>query len=161
MVIVTYFFRGYPLYPHRLLFLIGSKGSFICTFTQTAHITAFDGPVVDHWLEWKIAQTANASTILDRFAIQEDPNLYSRMLYCLSYVPPLSYVHVEVLKGILIILLLMFIAILYIASYAMVAPPSVLVITTGRAHPFYNIYVDVKICVHTCIDLYVYRVKAL
>ena len=27
---------------------------------RTAHITAFDGPIVDHWLERKIAQPANA-----------------------------------------------------------------------------------------------------
>ena len=38
---------------------------------RTAQTTAFYGPVVDHWLEWKIAQTTNVS------AMQEDPNLYS------------------------------------------------------------------------------------
>ena len=27
--------RGYPLPPHRLLFSINSKGSFICTISQT------------------------------------------------------------------------------------------------------------------------------
>ena len=27
---------------------------------RTTHTTAFDGPVLAHWLEWKIAQTANA-----------------------------------------------------------------------------------------------------
>ena len=27
--------KGNPLPPHRLLFSINSKGSFICTFTQT------------------------------------------------------------------------------------------------------------------------------
>ena len=32
---------------------------------STAHTTAFDGPVVDHWLEQKIAQTANASAMED------------------------------------------------------------------------------------------------
>ena len=31
---------------------------------RTAHTTAFNGSVVDHWLEWKIAQTANASTLV-------------------------------------------------------------------------------------------------
>ena len=31
--------------------------------------TTFDGPVVDHWLEWKRAQTANASTVQDQSAI--------------------------------------------------------------------------------------------
>ena len=35
MVIVTYLFRGNLLSPHRLLFLIGSKGSFICPLPQT------------------------------------------------------------------------------------------------------------------------------
>ena len=54
---------------------------------RTAHTTAFDGPVVDHWLEWKIAQTANASAMQDRSAMQDDPNRYSWVLYRLSYVP--------------------------------------------------------------------------
>ena len=49
--------------------------------------TAFDGPAVDNWLEWKIAQTANASTMQDRSAMQKDPNLYSYVLYHLSYAP--------------------------------------------------------------------------
>ena len=40
---------------------------------MTAHTTAFDGPVVDHWLEWKIAQTANASALQAR---SDDSNLY-------------------------------------------------------------------------------------
>ena len=84
MVIVTYFFRGNLLSPHRLLFPISNKESFICTFPQTAHTTAFDEPVVDHSLEWKIAQIADAS------AMMEDPNLYSRVFYRLSYVPPPS-----------------------------------------------------------------------
>ena len=44
---------------------------------STAHTTPFDGPVVDHWLERKIAQTANASIMQDRPAMQEDPNLYN------------------------------------------------------------------------------------
>ena len=35
MAVVTYFFRGNLLSPNRLLFLITSKGSFICTFPQT------------------------------------------------------------------------------------------------------------------------------
>ena len=64
VVIVTYFFRGNLLSPHRLHF---PKG-------RVAHTTAFGGQVVDHWLELKIAQSANASTM------QEDPNLYSWML---------------------------------------------------------------------------------
>ena len=32
MVTLTHFLEGNPLPPHRLLFLISSKGSFICTF---------------------------------------------------------------------------------------------------------------------------------
>ena len=35
MAITTYFFKENPLLPHRLLFPISSKGSFICTFPQT------------------------------------------------------------------------------------------------------------------------------
>ena len=30
------------------------------------HTTSFKGPVVDQWLEWKIAQTPNASAVQDR-----------------------------------------------------------------------------------------------
>ena len=50
--------RPNPLPPHGLLFPISSKGSFICTtFTyMIAHTTAFDTPVVEHWLEREIAQ---------------------------------------------------------------------------------------------------------
>ena len=33
---------------------------------RTVHTTAFDKPVVDHWLERKIAQTAAGSTEKDR-----------------------------------------------------------------------------------------------
>ena len=33
--------------------------------------TAFDGPVVDHRPEWKIAQNANASAMQDQSAIQD------------------------------------------------------------------------------------------
>ena len=57
---------------------------------RTAHTTAFIGPVVDHWLERKIAQTGNASAMQDRSAMQEDLNLYSQVLYRLSYFPPLG-----------------------------------------------------------------------
>ena len=58
---------------------------------KTAHNTAFDGPVVDHWLERKMAQTANASAnaMQDRSAMQEDLNHYSWVLYHLSYALPL------------------------------------------------------------------------
>ena len=55
---------------------------------RRAHTAAFDGPVVDHWLEQKKDQTENVSTMQDKSSMQEDPNRYSRMLYRLSYVPP-------------------------------------------------------------------------
>ena len=47
-----------PLPPHRLLFLINSKGSFICTMVtdRIAHTTAFGTPDMEHWLEREIAQ---------------------------------------------------------------------------------------------------------
>ena len=46
-----------------LLFLISHKGSFIYTFPhdRTAHATAFDGQVVDHWLERKIGHLVQVS----------------------------------------------------------------------------------------------------
>ena len=50
---------------------------------RKAHTTAFDGPVVDYWLEWKIAQTANASAVWDR---SDDLKLHKPVLYRLSYV---------------------------------------------------------------------------
>ena len=41
--------KGKPLLPHGLLFLINSKGSFICTrIDRIANITAFVTPVVFH-----------------------------------------------------------------------------------------------------------------
>ena len=49
--------RGNPLPPHELLFLISSKGSFICTISHrfsTYH--GLCGAVVEHWLEREIAQ---------------------------------------------------------------------------------------------------------
>ena len=55
---------------------------------RASHTTAFDGPVEDHCLGQKIAQTANASAMQGRSAMREDPNLYSRVLYQLSYVMP-------------------------------------------------------------------------
>ena len=49
--------RGNPLRPHRLLFLISSKGSFICIIPdRITHTTAFVTPVVEHWVEREIAQ---------------------------------------------------------------------------------------------------------
>ena len=49
--------KGNPLLPHKLLFPISSKGSFICTIPdRITHTTAFVTPVVEHWLEREIAQ---------------------------------------------------------------------------------------------------------
>ena len=46
--------RGNPLPPHGLLFLINSKGSFICPTDRITHTTDFVTPVVEHWLEREI-----------------------------------------------------------------------------------------------------------
>ena len=50
--------RENPLPPlHGLHFPISSKGSFICTVPdRIAHTTAFGTPVMEHWLEFEIAQ---------------------------------------------------------------------------------------------------------
>ena len=45
---------------------------------RTVHTTAFDKPVVDHWLERKIAQTAAGSTDKDR---SDDRPLQRRARY--------------------------------------------------------------------------------
>ena len=50
---------------------------------RTVHTTAFDKPVVDHWLERKIAQTAAGSTEKDR---SDDRPLQRRARYRLSYI---------------------------------------------------------------------------
>ena len=42
------------------------------TIDRTVHDIAFDGSVVDHWLERKIAQTANASAMQAR---SDEPEL--------------------------------------------------------------------------------------
>ena len=51
---------------------------------RTVHTTAFDKPVVDHWLERKIAQTAAVSTEKDR---SDDRPLQRWARYRLSYIP--------------------------------------------------------------------------
>ena len=57
---------------------------------RTAHTTTFEESAVNHWLEWKIAQNANASAMQDRSAMQGDPIIYSTVLCDMSYVPPLT-----------------------------------------------------------------------
>ena len=56
---------------------------------RTVHTTAFDKPVVDHWLERKIAQTAAGSTEKDR---SDDRPLQRRARYRLSYIPLLLFI---------------------------------------------------------------------
>ena len=51
---------------------------------RTVHTTAFDKPVVDHWFERKIAQTAAGSTEKDQ---SDDLPLQRRARYRLSYIP--------------------------------------------------------------------------
>ena len=51
---------------------------------RTVHTTAFDKPVVDHWMERKIAQTAAGSTEKDR---SDNQPLQRRARYRLSYIP--------------------------------------------------------------------------
>ena len=51
---------------------------------RTVHTTGLDKPVVDHWLERKIAQTAAGSTEKDR---SDDRPLQRRARYRLSYIP--------------------------------------------------------------------------
>ena len=55
------------------------------TKDRTAHTTAFHEPVVDHLLNRKIAQTANPPGMQ---AWSDYPNLYSRVLYRLTYILP-------------------------------------------------------------------------
>ena len=44
--------------PHGLLVSISSNEYFMCA-DMMVHITAFNTPVVDHWLEREIAQWVN------------------------------------------------------------------------------------------------------
>ena len=60
--------KGNPLPPHRLLLLINSKGSFICTIPdRITHITAFVTPVVEHWMEREIAEWDADKGLIDIF----------------------------------------------------------------------------------------------
>ena len=83
MVTLTHFLEGNPLPPHK------QQGIFYMHFSidRTVHTTAFDKPVVDHWLERKIAQTAAGSTEKDR---SDDRPLQRRVRYRLSYIPLLA-----------------------------------------------------------------------
>ena len=74
--------RGNPLPPqHELLFLISSKGSFICTTPdRLAHTMAFVTPVMEHWLEW---EWLSGSTMKDR---SNNPLDNERTLLAWSYI---------------------------------------------------------------------------
>ena len=74
--------RGNPLLPHRLLFLIRSKGSLICTIPdRIAHTMTFVTPVVEHWLEREIAQLVHP--MKDR---SDDPSHHERTLLPRNYI---------------------------------------------------------------------------
>ena len=79
----SYSERGNSLPPHRLLFPISSKGSFICTIPtyKIIHTTAFVTPVVEHWLEREIAQLVHPMN--DR---SDDPSHHERTLLPRSYI---------------------------------------------------------------------------
>ena len=67
---------------HEVLFLINSKGSFICTIPdRIAHTTAFVTPVVEHWLEQEIAQWVQPLK-----ARSDDPLHHERTLLPQSYI---------------------------------------------------------------------------
>ena len=74
--------RGNLLPPHGLLFLINSKGSFICTIPDSiAHAMAFVTPVVEHWLEREIAQSVHP--MKDR---SDNPLHHERTFLTWSYI---------------------------------------------------------------------------
>ena len=64
--------------PHRLLFPINRKGSFIRTIPD---MIAFLTPVVEHWLEREIAQWVHS--MKDR---SDDPTHHERTLLQRSYI---------------------------------------------------------------------------
>ena len=68
----------------RLVFFDKQQGIFYMHFSidRTVHTTAFDEPVVDHWLERKIAHAAAWSTEKDR---SDDRTLQRRARYALGY----------------------------------------------------------------------------
>ena len=83
--------RGNPLLPHGLLFLISSKGSFICIIPdRIIHTTAFFIPVVEHWVERGIAQWVHP--MKDR---SDDPLHHVQTLLTRSYISLLSVYRLE------------------------------------------------------------------
>ena len=51
--------RGNPLLPHGLLFPIGSKGSLSSHREDNTYHSLWYTPVVEHWLERKIATSCS------------------------------------------------------------------------------------------------------
>ena len=84
MVTLIHFLEGNLLPPHTLF--DKQQGIFYMHFSidRTVHTTAFDKPVVDHWLERKIVQTTAGSTEKDR---SDDRPLQRQARYRLSYIP--------------------------------------------------------------------------
>ena len=82
-------FRRKPAAATLATLFDNQQGIFYMHFSidRTVHTKAFDKPVVDHWLERKIAQTAAGSTEKDR---SDDRPLQRRARYRLSYIPLLS-----------------------------------------------------------------------
>ena len=77
--------KGNPLPPHRLLFPISSKGSFLYHHPtdRIAHTTAFVTPVVEHWPEQEIAQWVHP--MKDQ---SDDISHHERTLLPRSYISP-------------------------------------------------------------------------
>ena len=75
--------RGNLLPPHGLLFPINNQGFFYMHHPtdRMAHTTAFITPVVEHWLEWEIAQWVYL--MKDR---SDDPSHHERTLLPRSYI---------------------------------------------------------------------------
>ena len=85
--------RGNPLPPHGVLFLISSKGYFICItpIDRIIHTTAFVTPVVEHWLEREIVQWVHP--MKDR---SDDPSHHERTFLPRSYISLRMYVCIHV-----------------------------------------------------------------
>ena len=71
--------RGNPLPAHGLLFPTSSNDSFIYIIQH--HTTTFVTPVVEHWLEWEIAQWVHPMKYWS-----DDPSHHERTLLPQSYI---------------------------------------------------------------------------
>ena len=75
--------RGNPLPLHGLIFLIKQQGFFYMHHPtdRITHTMAFVTPVMEHWLEWEIAQWVHP--MKDR---SDDPSHHERTLLPQSYI---------------------------------------------------------------------------